>query len=227
LRGKTAGIRPFAARASRRLFWHDPQAGKAGFSGTMNGLITIEDVKNRFVTVRGEVSLLGGDVAALYGVEPREISQAVKNNPLKFPDGYAVDLNKEEVDALKSKILTLETASGRGHYSKRGYRAFTEKGLYMLATILKGERAVRTTIKIVETYAQLRAMVRDMEALQSLKDGSPEQARQLTAAGHKLAELIGENLSTDSTETTIEQNLAVLKITHKFTRKKNSRNRGQ
>lgn len=189
----------------------------------MGELMTIDDVKKRFVTVRGEVSLLGGDVAALYGVQPREISQAVKNNPLKFPEGYVVDLTKEEIDALRSKILIIEKRPGKGRHSKYGYKAFTEKGLYMLATILKGERAVRTTIKIIETYAQLRSMVRDMEALQSLKDGSPEQARQLTNAGHKLAELIGENLSTDSTETTIELNLAVLKITHKFTRKKKSK----
>jgi len=188
----------------------------------MNELITIDDIKSRFVTVRGEVSLLGGDVAELYGVEPREISQAVKNNPLKFPEGYVVFLTKEESDSLRSKNLIIEQKSGKGHHSKYGYRAFTEKGLYMLATILKGERAIKTTIKIIETYAQLRSMVRDMEALQSLRDGSPEQARQLTNAGHKLAELIGDNLSTDSTETTIELNLAVLKISHKFTRKKKS-----
>jgi len=146
----------------------------------MNGLITIDDIKSRFVVVRGEVSLLGGDVAALYGVEPREVSQAVKNNPMKFPEGYVVELTKMEIDSLKSKILTLEASPGRGHYSKRGYKAFTEKGLYMLATILKGERAVQTTIKIIETYAQLRSMVADMESLQHLKDGSPEQTPNLT-----------------------------------------------
>jgi len=164
--------------------------------------------------------LLAGDVAMLYGVEPREISQAVKNNPMKFPVGYVFDLTKEEVDSLKSKILTLDAAPGRGHYSKRGYKSFTEKGLYMLATILKGERAVQTTIKIIESYAQLRSMVADMESLQRLKDGSPEQAKALSSAGHKLANIIGENLSTDSTETTIELNLAVLKISHKVTRTK-------
>jgi hypothetical protein len=97
---------------------------------------------------------------------------------------------------------------------------FTERGLYMLATILKGERAVRTSLAIVETYAQVREMVRNMEALQTLKDGSPEQAAQLTEAGHKLAALIGDNLSTESTKTTIELNLAVLKITHEVTRTK-------
>jgi len=186
----------------------------------MDELMTINGIKNRFVVVRGEVSLLAGDVAALYGVEPREISQAVKNNPMKFPVGYVVDLTKEEVYSLKSKILTLDAASGRGHYSKRGYKAFTEKGLYMLATILKGERAVQTTLKIIETYAQLRSMVSDMESLQHLKDGSPEQAKALTSAGHKLAALIGDNLSTESTKTTIELNLAVLKITHEVMRTK-------
>ena len=90
----------------------------------------------------------------------------------------------------------------------------------MLATVLKGERAVRTTLAIVETYAQVRSMVSDMEALQDKRDGSPEQAKLLTSAGHKLAELIGENLSTESTKTTIELNLAVLKITHEMTRTK-------
>ena len=84
-------------------------------------------------------------------------------------------------------ILTLEAKSGKGHYSKHGYKVFTEHGLYMLATILTGERAVRTTLAIIETYAQVRAMVRDMEALQSLKDGSVEQASKLTQTGHKSA----------------------------------------
>jgi len=63
-------------------------------------------------------------------------------------------------------------------------------------------------------------MVSDMESLQRLKDGSPEQAKALTSAGHKLAALIGDNLSTESTKTTIELNLAVLKITHEVTRTK-------
>ena len=61
-------------------------------------------------------------------------------------------------------------------------------------------------------------MVRDMEALQTLKDGSPEQAAQLSQAGHRLATIIGDNLSTTSTKTTIELNLAVLKITQEVKR---------
>ena len=182
--------------------------------------IDINAVKSRMLQIRGQQVLLDRDVAALYGVETRVINQAVKNNPEKFPAGYVAELTAQEVEVLRSKILTLEAKPGKGHYSKHGYKVFTERGLYMLATILKGERAVRATLAIVETYVQVRAMVRDMEALQSLKDGSVEQAAKLTQAGHKLASLIGDNLSTDSTKTTIELNLAVLKITHEVTRSK-------
>ena len=152
-------------------------------------------------------------------LEPRYVAQVVKNNPDKFPAGYVFDLSKDEIDSLKSKFLILDEG-GRGQHSKRGYKALTERGLYMLATILKGEAATRATLAIIETYAQVRSMVRDMEVLQSLKDGSVEQATQLTKAGHKLADLIGNNLSTESTKTTIELNLAVLKITHEVTRTK-------
>ena len=180
----------------------------------------ISDVKRRMISLRGQSVLIDHDVAALYGVETKHVNQAVRNNPGKFPLGYVFELNGEEVAALRSKILTLDDSGGRGKYSKHGYKVFTERGLYMLATILKSERAERATLAIVETYAQLRSMVRDMEALQTLKDGSPEQAEQLTKAGHKLAALIGDNLSTESTKTTIELNLAVLKITHEVTRTK-------
>ena len=182
--------------------------------------IDINAVMSRMLQIRGQQVLLDRDVAALYGVETRVINQAVKNNREKFPAGYVAELTVQEVEVLRSKILTLEAKSGKGHYSKHGYKVFTERGLYMLATILKGEHAVRTTLAIIETYAQVRAMARDMEALQSLKDGSVEQASKLTQAGHKLASLIGDNLSTDSTKTTIELNLAVLKITHEVTRTK-------
>lgn len=186
--------------------------------------IDIRAVQSRMLAIRNQQVLLDRDVAALYGVGTREVNQAVRNNPSKFPDGYTFILDESEVQDIRSNLLTLNERPGRGRHSKHGYKAFTEKGLYMLATILKGEMAVRTTLSIIEAYAQLRSMVRDMEALQTLKDGSTEQARSLTQAGHKLAALIGDNLSTESTKTTIELNLAVLKITHEVTRTRKRRN---
>ena len=182
-----------------------------------NELVATSDilnVKSKMIAIRGQSVLLDRDVAALYGVETKVLNQAVKRNLERFPVGYILTLTEEECS--RSQIVTLN--GRRGSNIKYLPHAFTERGLYMLATILKGKRAVSTTLAIIETYAQLRSMVRDMEALQNLKDGSPEQAAQLSQAGHKLAALIGDNLSTESTKTTIELNLAVLKITHEVTR---------
>lgn len=169
------------------------------------------------LVLRNQAVLLDRDVAAIYGVETRAVNQAVRRNPDRFPAGYIFQMDKDECS--RSRIVTLNKG-GRGANLKYLPYAFTEKGLYMLATILKSPRAVQATLSIIETYAQVRAMVQDMEALQTLKDGSPEQAAKLTQAGHKLASLIGDNLSTESTKTTIELNLAVLKITHEVTRAK-------
>ena len=183
-----------------------------------NKLTTIdtEKVKSRMIVVRGQQALLDRDVAALYGVETREINQAVRNNTDKFPKGYVIELNEEEIVALRSKNLILETTGhGRGKHSKHGYKAFTERGLYMLATILKGERAVKTTIAIIETYAQIRELARTMESLQNVKDGGPQQQSILQRTGEILARVVSDNLTTESSETEIELNFAIVKIRHK------------
>ena len=185
--------------------------------------LDINAVQSRMLTIRGQQVLLDRDVAALYGVETKEINQAVRNNPDKFPTGFIFRLDEEEFMNWKSKILTSNLSNSEIAAVKMGVRrapyALTERGLYMLATILKGEAATSATLAIVNTYAKVRSMVRDMEALQTEKPGSSEQAKLLSRAGHKLAGLIGDNLSTESTKTTIELNLALLRITHEVARK--------
>ena len=193
---------------------------------SINPLVLSSEIKQKLITVRGQYTLLDRDVAALYGVETKALNQAVKRNAERFPDGYVFQLSDNEFSDWKSQFVTSNLSKDDEASIRMGLRrapyAFTEKGLYMLATVLRSDRAIRTTLAIIETYAQVRAMVRDMEALQPLKDGSVEQATKLSQAGHKLASLIGDNLSTDSTKTTIELNLAVLKITHEVTRAKTS-----
>jgi len=103
------------------------------------------------IELRGQKAILDSDVAKLYGVETKRINEAVKNNPDKFPKGYIFDLEKDEWDALKSKFST----SIKGGKVKLP-TAFTEKGLYMLATILKSALATQTTIAIIETFSKKR-----------------------------------------------------------------------
>ena len=97
--------------------------------------------------------------------------------------------------------------------------AFTERGLYMLATILKGDRAISTTLAIIDTFVQVRELARTMEALQGVEDGGKPQQTLLQRTGNILAGIVGQNLSTHNTETEIELNFAVVKIKHKVIRK--------
>ena len=105
-------------------------------------------------------------------------------------------------------------------YSSANPTAFTERGLYMLATILKTDRAVNTTLAIVDTFVQVRELARTMEALQTVTDGSNQQKGLLERTGTLLSEMVSKNLQTESSETEIELNFAVVKIKHRFLRKK-------
>ena len=97
--------------------------------------------------------------------------------------------------------------------------AFTERGLYMLATILKSEAAVKATIAIIDTFTQVREMVRKMEELQ--KTENPEEQKVLLKqSGELISDVIGNNLSTTESETQVELNFAVVKIKHTIKRSK-------
>ena len=114
----------------------------------MSETVRYKQIEEKIFSLRNQNVILDSDVAALYEVETREINQAVKNNPAKFPNSYVLDVTISEYKSLRSKILTLE-GQGRGKHKKYLPKAFTEKGLYMLATILKGEKATQTTIEIM------------------------------------------------------------------------------
>lgn len=177
--------------------------------------ITTKDVEERIIVLRNQRVLIDSDVAELYGVQTKEVNQAVRNNPQKFPYGYIFILDKYEKEEVVKNFDHLNKLK----YSKVQPTAFTERGLYMLATILKSERAANTTIAIVDTFVQVRELARTMEALQVVDDGGQQQKSLLQRTGDLLAEVIGHNLSTLTTETEIELNFAVVKIKHKIIRK--------
>lgn len=160
--------------------------------------------------------LLDRDVAELYGVQTKEINQAVKNNPRKFPSRYLIQVDQNEKDELVKNFDRFELLK----HSTVLPTAFTEQGLYMLSTILKSDQATETSIAIIDTFAMVRQMARVMEQLQNATDGGEVQQNLLQKTGELLAEVVGRNLSTESTETEIELNFAVVKIKHKVIKKK-------
>ena len=180
----------------------------------MNEIIKYEQVQDCIITLRGQKVILDSDVARLYGVETKRINEAVKNNPEKFPDGYLLIPNNQEVAILKSKI---STASWGGRRSVP--TAFTESGLYMLATILKSPRATQTTIAIIDAFVQLRELSRTMQAV-AKTDREEEKKSLLQRSGELIGDVIGSQLDTTGTETEIELNFAIVKIKHKVKRGK-------
>ena len=187
----------------------------------MAEIIKLSEVESSIIELHGERVILDFQVANLYDVETKRINEAVRNNPDKFPEGYIVGLELSEWKALRSKFSTLENR-GKGQHTKYAPKAFTEKGLYMLATILKSHVATQTTIAIVETFTKLRELSQTISALTSI-DSQEEKSKQkslMERSGEILADLIDDGLQTTDTETTFEVNLAVLKLKHTVKRKK-------
>lgn len=177
-------------------------------------MTSIQQIENFIISVRNTNVILDSDIAVLYGVETRDINKAVKNNLQKFPEGYIFELTKIE----KTELVENFHRFGNLKHSTVFPKAFTEKGLYMLATILKSSKATETTIAIIETYAKIRNLTRTINDLSELEDETA-QKKLIKKSGNIISDLLGENLQTDETETTIEINFAVLKFKHKVKRK--------
>ena len=161
--------------------------------------------------------ILDRDVANLYEVETKRINEAVKNNQDKFPNGYIIELNKDEWNSLKSKISTLES-NGRGKHTKYVPKAFTEKGLYMLATILKSSKATQTTIAIIETFSKIRELSRTIKEISAAKKEDDKNSL-MKKSGEIIASVLEDDLEISEKETTIEINFAVLKFKHTIKKK--------
>ena len=145
----------------------------------------------------------------LYGVATRDINKAVKNNPEKFLKNYVIELNNRELRDLRWKISTANKAKRR-----TPFKAFTEKGLYMLATILKSEQATQATLQIVETFAKVREFSLVAKSLADEKDSNKQQGL-IKKSGELISEILNNEFANDiSSETTIELNLAMIKIKH-------------
>ena len=179
----------------------------------MKTLIGFEEIEDKIITLRGQKVLLDRDVAALYGVETKRVNEALRNNFDKFPKDYCFTLQVIEKQYLVENFDRFSVLKN----STVEPKAFTEKGLYMLATILKSSRATNATFTIIETFAKLRELSR---TLNNLPDASEEQQKSLLEkSGDLFTDLLDNNLQATDSETTIELNLAVLKVKHTVKRK--------
>lgn len=125
-------------------------------------LLTVESIRNCVYTIRGQQVMLDSDLADIYGYELKAMNQQVKRNIERFPEDFMFQLNQEEIpnDYLKSQFVTLnESGNKRGLHIKKMPYAFTEQGIYMLATVLKGELATKQSIFIMRAFKEMRHFI--------------------------------------------------------------------
>ena len=123
----------------------------------MNEIMNEEilNIKDMIYEINGVEVMLDSDLAKLYQVETKRINEAVKNNLEKFPEKFSWKLTKEEFKDLRSKFSTLKDLTIR----KYPPRVFTEQGAIMLSTVLKSKIAIKTSIRIMEAFVEMRKII--------------------------------------------------------------------
>ena len=177
-------------------------------------IVKFESIEDKIIELDGEKVILDSDVADIYGVETKRINEAVKNNIEKFPESYMFELTTGQLSNLRSKISTAKFSKTRALP-----KAFTEKGLYMIATVLKSPKAVDATFTIIETFAKIRQLSRSIKELSSIQDKITQKTL-MQKSGELIAEILDDDLVVSDSETTIELNFAVLKFKHTVKKKK-------
>jgi hypothetical protein len=173
---------------------------------TQKPAIDFSGIEKAIVLVKGQNVIIDSDVAKIYGVETREVNQAIKNNSDKFPSGYIIEADKDELIKNFDKFKSIKNYPGTP-------KAFTEKGLYMIATILKSSKATAATLAIIEAFAKLRELSHTISKLADTNE-KPRQQSLMQKSGEIFSELIAADIPVTETETTFEINFAVMKFRH-------------
>ena len=129
----------------------------------------VESIRDRVYMLRGEQVMIDSDLADIYGYELKAMNQQVRRNIGRFPDDFMFQMTREEVDLVKSQFVTSReiqddnlksqfVTSSWGGKRKMPY-AFTEQGIYMLATVLKGELATKQSIFIMRAFKEMRHFI--------------------------------------------------------------------
>ena len=137
--------------------------------------ITEEYLKERIYEIRGQRVILDADLSEIYGYTTKAFNQQVKNNIEKFDEDFMFELTDDEVENLRSNFLTANLNSK----SRYNPHVFTEQGLYMLMTVLKGPLAVKQSKALIRTFKKMKDYIlenRDLIGQRELLQLSMETA---------------------------------------------------
>ena len=128
-------------------------------------LINEETIQSKIYIVRGQKVMLDFELAEIYGYTTTRFNEQVKNNIAKFDEDFMFQLTKEEFEILMSKKST-SSWGGR----RKLPRAFTEQGIYMLMTVLKGDLATKQSKALIRTFKQMKDYIIENQGLMNQRD---------------------------------------------------------
>ena len=129
-------------------------------------LVSHESLVKKIYIIRGQKVMLDFELAEIYGYETKRFNEQVKRNIEKFDEDFMFQLTDEEVSELsRSQNATLNKSAGRGSNIKYNPHAFTEQGIYMLMTVLKGELAVKQSKALIRTFKQMKDYIVENQGL--------------------------------------------------------------
>lgn len=175
-------------------------------------LITTDDIRSKVYIIRGQQVMLDKDLAELYGYEVKRLNEQVKRNISRFSENFMFQLNKEEIPEKfsKSQIATLNEKSNRqGSNIKKMPFAFTEQGIYMLATVLRGELAEQQSIFIMRTFREMRHYIKQNQQFVTRSE-MELLASKVTEISVQTAGLIDKQKQTDQNVDLIQKNVEQL-----------------
>ena len=120
----------------------------------MGELIPQELIENKIYLIRGHKVMMDKDLAKLYEVPTKKLTQAVKRNIRRFPGDFMLLLTRQEVRNLRSQFVT--SSWGGRRYAPY---VFTEQGVAMLSSVLNSERAIQVNIAIMRAFVKLRQIL--------------------------------------------------------------------
>ena len=165
--------------------------------------LTIQNIEDKIYIIRDTKIMIDSDLAKLYQVETKVLNQAVKRNIDRFPSDFLFQLTKDELENLKSQIVT----SSWGGTRKMPF-AFSQDGIAMLSSILKSKKAIQVNIQIIRTFTKMREFTinyKDIvielqnikEELKITKENGEQNNQHIKTAFELLSQIVEDTAKTD------------------------------
>ena len=174
-------------------------------------LITTDDIRSKVYIIRGQQVMLDKDLAEIYGYDVKRLNEQVKRNINRFPEDFMFQLKASEItESLKSQIATLNVSKNkRGMHIKKMPFAFTEQGIYMLATVLRGELAEQQSIFIMRTFREMRHYIKQNQQFVTRSEMELLSSK-VTEISVQTATVIDKQKQTDQKVDLIQKNVEQL-----------------